>query len=85
MLAVILTSPPHPLQVYRLFANMAANTSCRRTATPPGSNKFVGGAIKRVVTPDPIVALTETTNFIHTDHLVTSRQASDDMQTEIWR
>jgi RHS repeat-associated protein len=50
-----------------------------------GSDKFVADAIRWVEVIDPVITRTETTNFIHFDHLGTPRRVTDQDQTVIWR
>jgi RHS repeat-associated protein len=49
------------------------------------SNKFVADAIRWVQVNEPIITLTESTNFIHFDHLGTPRRVTDDKQVEVWQ
>jgi RHS repeat-associated protein len=49
------------------------------------SNKFVADAVRWVEIVEPVLQLTESTHFIHFDHLGTPRQVSTADQTVIWR
>ena len=42
-------------------------------------------AIRWVEQLEPVIDLVETTSFIHTDHIGTPRQVTDDSQTVVWR
>lgn len=48
------------------------------------SNKFVADAIRWVEVVEPIVTLSQTTNYIHFDHLGTPRKVTDDTQAVVW-
>jgi len=49
------------------------------------NGKTSADAVKWVYTPYPIVTVTESTDFIHTDQLGTPRAVTDSNQTVIWR
>ncbi len=49
-----------------------------------GSDKFVADAIRWVEVKEPEINWSETTNFIHFDHLGTPRQVTDQNQSVIW-